>query len=729
MKRGMGFAAVRTVALFGLLALMFSTAASARAELDDRVRASLHSAALLESDVNWGETRLLAIQDRGRYKPLEAFARESMTAMYGQSDLPELTPLGSLFEWLFNREAYLDAPVVKIKERGLRMQLVAHLPPDAPQRIRILTTGMMTPRELAEPGVQLRLRELGPRPEMGPAMNRIRSAESIANFLDRLFSVVPDPSGDVVAPWHTPLETLANLPQDIWEAAGVSRAELEQRLGRIAPIPGMTQQQAISVIIPWAKLSAAWKKRDAEGVNAALRQLEANLPALAPEGVYPSRIQRQAESIYYQTHKFTFAWWFYFVGAIVGVWALVTPWKAPRIASMMFLTVALVLHAIGIALRWYILGRIPVANMFEAIVFSAWAGIVVALVLEWVYKRRIFVFSANVAGFAALVIAQHVLPGGGDITTIRAILDDVMLRIHTTLIIASYALIFIGGVIAVVYLFGYYHHTAPGWSAAAGLAVTAAGALVMIAEDLLFRASMQEVTYSGFVKHGVVGAICGALTIILCSLIPVLISMRVHGFAHVVLAILIATSATLMVGDHNFVVGMQWTMILGGLAWTALHVIGFLMAGSAVLRPAPELSISGGAAALGGPSGPVEIFRRPILAGGAPGDERSRRLPEWLNTFDWCHLIILNLVFVLLFVGTILGAVWADYSWGRPWGWDPKEVFAMNTWIIYAILIHVRFVVQQRGLWTAWLSVAGCLMMAFNWCVVNFFIVGLHSYA
>ena len=47
----------------------------------------------------------------------------------------------------------------------------------------------------------------------------------------------------------------------------------------------------------------------------------------------------------------------------------------------------------------------------------------------------------------------------------------------------------------------------------------------------------------------------------------------------------------------------------------------------------------------------------------------------------------------------------------------------------FAILIHVRFVVRNKGLWTAWLSIAGCLMMAFNWCFVNFYIVGLHSYA
>jgi ABC-type transport system involved in cytochrome c biogenesis permease subunit len=63
------------------------------------------------------------------------------------------------------------------------------------------------------------------------------------------------------------------------------------------------------------------------------------------------------------------------------------------------------------------------------------------------------------------------------------------------------------------------------------------------------------------------------------------------------------------------------------------------------------------------------------------------------------------------------------------WGWDPKEVFALNTWLVYAILIHVRLLVRNKGYWTAWLSLAGCGMMAFNWWVVNFYIVGLHSYA
>ena len=80
--------------------------------------------------------------------------------------------------------------------------------------------------------------------------------------------------------------------------------------------------------------------------------------------------------------------------------------------------------------------------------------------------------------------------------------------------------------------------------------------------------------------------------------------------------------------------------------------------------------------------------------------------------------------------GIIFGAVWADFSWGRPWEWDPKETFALVTWLVYLIIVHLRFVTPKyRPDWTAWLSVVGFAVMMFNWIGVNFFYVGLHSYA
>lgn len=98
-------------------------------------------------------------------------------------------------------------------------------------------------------------------------------------------------------------------------------------------------------------------------------------------------------------------------------------------------------------------------------------------------------------------------------------------------------------------------------------------------------------------------------------------------------------------------------------------------------------------------------------------------------TLDACNLVVLQLAFWILGVAIVCGAVWADVSWGRPWGWDPKETFALVTWIVYLIIVHLRFVTKDKAFWTAVLSIVGFFIMLFNWVGVNYFLVGLHSYA
>ncbi len=86
---------------------------------------------------------------------------------------------------------------------------------------------------------------------------------------------------------------------------------------------------------------------------------------------------------------------------------------------------------------------------------------------------------------------------------------------------------------------------------------------------------------------------------------------------------------------------------------------------------------------------------------------------------------------LVLWVGLCLGAVWAAVSWGRPWGWDPKEVFALLTWVVYIGLIHLRVAMppKKRGLATAWVALSAFVVMIFNWYWVNVQLAGLHSYA
>ncbi len=84
---------------------------------------------------------------------------------------------------------------------------------------------------------------------------------------------------------------------------------------------------------------------------------------------------------------------------------------------------------------------------------------------------------------------------------------------------------------------------------------------------------------------------------------------------------------------------------------------------------------------------------------------------------------------LLIAAGTILGGVWADDSWGRFWGWDPKEVWALITLLVYLIPLHGRFAgwVNTFGLVMA--SVICFLSVIMAWYGVNFVLgVGLHSY-
>ena len=80
------------------------------------------------------------------------------------------------------------------------------------------------------------------------------------------------------------------------------------------------------------------------------------------------------------------------------------------------------------------------------------------------------------------------------------------------------------------------------------------------------------------------------------------------------------------------------------------------------------------------------------------------------------------------FVGTVLGGLWADDSWGRFWGWDPKENGALIIVLWNALVLHARWggMVKERGL--AVLAIGGNIVTAWSWFGVNELRVGLHSY-
>ena len=107
----------------------------------------------------------------------------------------------------------------------------------------------------------------------------------------------------------------------------------------------------------------------------------------------------------------------------------------------------------------------------------------------------------------------------------------------------------------------------------------------------------------------------------------------------------------------------------------------------------------------------------------------SKAFPN-LSLLDMISYRAIIIGFPIFTIGALIfGAIWAKYAWGDYWSWDPKETWALITWIVYALYLHVRTVHGWKGKTTAWISIIGFLVTMFTLFGVNYLISGLHSYS
>ena len=85
--------------------------------------------------------------------------------------------------------------------------------------------------------------------------------------------------------------------------------------------------------------------------------------------------------------------------------------------------------------------------------------------------------------------------------------------------------------------------------------------------------------------------------------------------------------------------------------------------------------------------------------------------------------------FPLLTLMIITGAYWANRTWGSYWSWDPKEDWALITWLTYAGYIHMRLTHGWRGRRAAYMAIIGFAIVMFTFFGVTYLLPGLHAYA
>lgn len=104
-----------------------------------------------------------------------------------------------------------------------------------------------------------------------------------------------------------------------------------------------------------------------------------------------------------------------------------------------------------------------------------------------------------------------------------------------------------------------------------------------------------------------------------------------------------------------------------------------------------------------------------------------QRLPS-LQVLDEINYRLITIGFPLLTLAIITGALWANSAWGTYWRWDPKEVWSIITWIIYALVLHLRLTIGWRGKKAAILSIAGFILVIFTFFGVSLIFKGLHIF-
>ncbi|MDQ3156048.1 MAG: c-type cytochrome biogenesis protein CcsB [Actinomycetota bacterium] len=151
--------------------------------------------------------------------------------------------------------------------------------------------------------------------------------------------------------------------------------------------------------------------------------------------------------------------------------------------------------------------------------------------------------------------------------------------------------------------------------------------------------------------------------------------------------------------------------------WLVIHVAGAMISGAAFL-------VGAGASALYLIKARAERL--------TPEDERAGylwKLPPSAAIDRIAYRVHAFAFPIWTFAALIAGPIWAQYAWGRYWGWDPKEVWAFVTWVVYAGYLHARVTAGWKGKAAAIIALIGFATFVFNFVGVNIFVPGLHSYA
>lgn len=437
----------------------------------------------------------------------------------------------------------------------------------------------------------------------------------------------------------------------------------------------------------WEALAAAYRNDEPEEFNAAVDKYRTVFAADAPDKNPVDNLFEKAlytpfnsigklrvEAAYNRFAPFYQCAGLYVFGfllAVIGYFLSVAEkprWAAAlRRSATAVLLLTLAVHTLALLTRMYIMDRpgVFVTNLYSSAIFIGWGCVALCLVVERVFPVGIGNAVAALLGLASCIVA-HNLASEDTLEMMQAVLDtNFWLATHVTTVTLGYTATFVAGFLGALYV---------------------EQVLATVVRDS-FR-SRAEPTVGALLAFGL--ATLGAVALPLAGL----------WFVTTALA--------------------EFRFLPPAVLWGGFYLVAAAGAVYALLVLLLRVSYEA-----------VDAHGRP-LAGEVPGLARplvgAAFTPESSKVLGQMMYGVLCFATLLSFVGTVLGGIWADQSWGRFWGWDPKENGAVLIVLWNSLILHARWagLVKERGV--AVLALFGNAITAWSWFGTNQLGIGLHAY-
>lgn len=325
--------------------------------------------------------------------------------------------------------------------------------------------------------------------------------------------------------------------------------------------------------------------------------------------------------------------------------------------------------------RWFTSGHFPLSNLYESLLFLSWGFTAFHLIMEIISRSDLFGIVTSPIALLTHAFASFSLPKEMQKTTaLVPALQSNWLMMHVTVMMISYVALISGSLLALAFLVVNYYDK---------------------------RTLKNASPILGSLKNHLPGSEQGSAR------------DRIGGGDRYVLSPAGSTVETNLSLKASTGPG---SIPLGGLGLTGVG--------------APSVRLNGST------RGEGEGSRSYLSSNQADGTSNNGEVlsvpgalfSPFAQRLDNLSYRTLGLGFPLLTIGILSGAVWANEAWGSYWSWDPKETWALITWLVFAIYLHTRLSKGWRGNKPALIAVAGFFVVWICYLGVNLLGTGLHSY-